>query len=245
MRKMLIAAAAFTLALLMCASAFASTVPSVTLEGLITEAGDGWFLMSDVTQGAVRVNLDDATTAYDGIAGKDAMAVGQYVYVTYNGIMTRSLPPQVTAQKVSCFVVNGTVTDILENGALVEGDTVLGSVIVHGYAGMPPLYQSVPVTLYYNGIMALSYPPQITVAYAVVPALTGAVSSAGTTGFTLTAGDGTVYTISVSAATEMQSLPANGEQVTVYYSGTPGENSTVTAFGVAAAQAAQPTATPN
>jgi hypothetical protein len=48
-------------------------------------------------------------------------------------------------------------------------------VIVHGGDTLPPVYEGVAITLYYSGVIALSFPPQISAAYAVVPTLTGMV----------------------------------------------------------------------
>ncbi len=192
----------------------------LTLEGLITETGGGYFLLNDVELGPVRVNLEDGETAYEGVITKDTLAVGQYVYVQYNGAMTRSVPPQVTAEKVSCFTVAGTVTGILNDGYTVEGDPVLGTVIVHTDDAFPLILKGVPVTVYYSGVMALSYPPQVTAVHTVVPALTGVASGVTDGGFTLTGDTGTAYRVTVSADTAVYALPAEGERLTVYYDGT-------------------------
>lgn len=212
-------------------SAFATATASAQLEGLITETGNGYFLMNDAAQGEVRVNLDDATTAYEGTATKDSLAVGQYVYVQYNGVMTRSQPPQVTADKVSCYEVTGTVAAILDTGFTVENDPILGTVIVRLADGLPPVYEGVPITLYYNGVMALSYPPQITAVYIVVPTLEGLASDLSEDGFSLTLDDGSLYRVSVTEETAMLALPAEGDRLLVYYNGDTG--ATVTALAVA------------
>ena len=214
-----------TLSFAACAEATA------TLEGLITEIDDGYFLMNDVQQGIVRVNLDE-TTVYEGTATQPSLAKGQYVYVQYNGIMTRSLPPQVSAQKVSCFQVNGIVTKLLENGFIVEGDLTLKQVVVHAGSDQPPVFKGMAVTLYYNGIMALSQPPQINAVHMVVPTLSGTVSDVTDKGFTLTSADGTKYTVSLTDETVVSALPANGETLVVYYSGQL-TNGTATALGIA------------
>ena len=201
-------------------AAFAQEAQTATLRGLITGVADGSFLMEDETVGAVRVNLNEAVTAYDGIAARDAMAVGQYVFVTYSGAMTRSIPPQVTALKVGCYVVSGTAEDILLTGVLVGGDAVLGEVIVHVNGHMPTVHRSVPVTVYYNGVMTLSMPPQIDAAYLTVPVLEGTVTELDAGGFTLTQADGEADTVMVTAETLMRMLPAVGDAVRVYYDGT-------------------------
>ena len=165
-RRILTICLAITL-LLGCIVSSQAEAQTTTLQGLVTKVGDGYLLLTDETLGEVRVNMDATITTYEGVAGKDTMVVGQYAFVTYNGIMTRSIPPQVTATKVSVFVVQGTVGEIFTNGYIVEGDAVLGSVLVHMGEGFPSVYQGVPITLYYNGVMALSMPPQINAAYLV------------------------------------------------------------------------------
>ena len=55
---------------------------------------------------------------------------------------------------------------------------------------MPHLYQGMPITVYYNGVMAMSYPGQVTARHIVVPELTGVVSDRDSAGFTLTDAEG-------------------------------------------------------
>ena len=87
---------ALLLALLFTGVSFTAVAETTaTLEGLITEIDDGYFLMQDIQQGSVRVNLDE-TTVYEGTATQTSLAKGQYVYVQYNVVMARSLPPQVS-----------------------------------------------------------------------------------------------------------------------------------------------------
>ena len=210
----------------------AETAAETELEGLITEVGDHYFMLEDVTVGSVRVNLEDSITAYEGIAAADAMAVGQYVYVQYNGIMTRSLPPQVTALKVRCFLVSGTVADILTNGYTVEGDSLLGTVIVHMDSQLGPVYKGVPITLYYNGILALSMPPQVNAAHVVVPLLDGIASQVSDSGFTITDDQGTNYAIMFNQDTDMRTLPEEGKTVRVYYNGSLITDQGIVALGI-------------
>ncbi len=221
------------LALPLLAAASETHAGDASLQGLITEVGEGYFIMADETWGAVRVNLDPATTVYEGSAARDTLAVGQYVLVTYDGAMTRSLPPQVTARRVGCFSVTGTVTEILAGGYVVEGDPLLERVIVHMEEGFPPVYAGVPITVYYSGVMALSMPPQIGALHIVVPVLTGTVSALAEGGFTLTDAAGSVYTVTTSADTRFAVMPVGGAQVNVYYSGTLSPDGGVAALQVA------------
>jgi hypothetical protein len=228
--------AALLLALcLLVTGAAAQGAQSATLQGLITALETDGFTMDDALLGTVEVRLDAQLTAYEGIAARDRMAVGQYVYVQYNGALTRSEPPQVTALKVSCFALTGTVGAILENGCIVEGDAVLGTTVVHMAEGLPPVFTGMSITAYYNGVLALSLPPQLTAVHLVVPVLEGTVSGAGAAGFTLTAADGTATAVMLGAGPALAPLPADGATVRVYYNGIAAADGAVTALGVQAA----------
>ena len=206
-----------------------------TLQGLITALETDGFRMDDTVLGTVEVRLDAQLTAYEGIAARDRLAVGQYVYVQYNGILSRSVPPQVTALKVSCFALTGTVGAILENGCVVEGDAVLGTTVVHMAEGQPPVFTGMTVTAYYNGVLALSLPPQLTAVHLVVPVLEGTVSRTADAGFTLTDANGSATAITLTEVTALATLPADGVTVRVYYSGKAAADGAVTALGVQAA----------
>ena len=155
------------------------------LEGLVTELVDGGFVMEDRELGEVLVNMDD-TTVRDGILAEGEIEVGQYVIVAYDGRLTRSIPPQAHADRVGCYVLNGTVSEFLENGVLLTGDELFGDVIVRLNGSVPHIYRDMPITVYYDGVMALSLPGQVTARYVIVPELTGVVSEKDADGFTLT-----------------------------------------------------------
>ncbi len=225
------------LSLMLLAMPFASLAEiatPVTLNGLISEVHEGFFLLEDEAIGTVRVNLDDALTVYEGIAAKGKLAVGQYVFVTYNGIMSRSIPPQVSALKIGCYLLQGTVTDILENGFVVEGDVVLGAVVVHMGEGFPTVYQGASIAVYYNGTMTLSLPPQIAAYHIVVPMVEGTVSQATRGGFTLTDAQGTAFAITLDEHTVTYAAPKDGDQVRVYFLGNLNAADPIAALEVAA-----------
>ena len=76
---------------------------------------------------------------------------------------------------------------------------------------MPHLYQGMPITVYYNGVMAMSYPGQVTARHIVVPELTGTVSDRDSAGFTLTDADGNEYRVLLSEQTFTGVLSASVE----------------------------------
>ena len=181
------------------------------LEGLVTELVDGGFVMEDRELGEVLVNMDD-TTVRDGILAEGEIEVGQYVIVAYDGRLTRSIPPQAHADRVGCYVLNGTVSEFLENGVLLTGDELFGDVIVRLNGSVPHIYRDMPITVYYDGVMALSLPGQVTARYVIVPELTGVVSEKDADGFTLTGANGQSYRVLLGEDTFTGMLSASVEE---------------------------------
>ncbi len=184
--------------------------PDTLLEGLVTEVLEQGFVMEDIELGSVLLNVDE-TTVMDGILAEGDIEVGQYVFVEYDGRLTRSLPPQAHADRVGCYRLTGTVDLSLSMGVLLTGDPIFGDVIIRVDGSMPHLYQGMPITVYYNGVMAMSYPGQITARHIVVPELTGTVSDRDSAGFTLTDADGNEYRVLLSEQTFTGVLSASVE----------------------------------
>ena len=170
------------------------------LEGIVTEIVDGGFVMEDAEQGEVMLNTSDATV-FDGMLIEGELAVGQYVFVEYDGRMTFSLPPQAHADRVACHVLTGSVTEVLEDGSILMMDDTFGETIVHPGEGMSHVYAGMPITVYYDGVMTLSLPGEAAASHIILPQLTGTVSSKTEEGFTLTDADGVEYQVLFSEET--------------------------------------------
>jgi len=132
------------------------------IAGVITEITDAYLLISTADQGEVQVNVS-ADTLYEG----DALAVGDYIHVTYDGKMTRSLPPQVGALKVGCYVRTG-VVGAVEDGVFTlsaEGEELR---VNADPAVMADVAEGQTVTVYFNGAMTMSLPAQIGAEHIVI-----------------------------------------------------------------------------
>lgn len=129
------------------------------LGGEVTEVGEGYFVMNDAELGEVQVNLGD-DSAFDGVE-PDELAVGQFVYVLYDGKMTRSLPPQVFALRVSMYAVSGGITELTDGKMTLVRDEIGDEVIVSLPEDAPELAVGDHVTAYTTGIMTLSIPAQM------------------------------------------------------------------------------------
>ena len=142
------------------------------IEGIVAENSEEGILISTAEMGNVLVLTSDETI----LEGAEALVEGDYVYVDYNGMMTRSLPPQITAMVIRSYRLKGIVTEIFaeENAMLINTES-------HGdvYVNLPAADEAtdesaeeaveqaaVPqagdaVTVYFNGAMTMSLPAQI------------------------------------------------------------------------------------
>ncbi len=160
----LIRIAALLLAALLGLSACQAQEPAPVIEyadlaGVVVEITEGYILIETADQGQVQVNVSDATV-YEG----DPIAEGDYIHVTYDGMMTRSLPPQISALRVGCYVRTGTVGEITEDGFMLLSSTEEIRVNAEK-ALLEGLTQGQKVSVYFNGAMTMSLPAQIGAEY--------------------------------------------------------------------------------
>ena len=129
------------------------------LTGQITEIADDYIILEGTEQGTVQVNLFDDTV----FGGKlpDELAVGESAQVIYDGKMTRSIPPQVTALAVDVCVLEGKVAEILEDGrVLIDRTDVMEQVILSLPEGVE-LKVGDSAVFYTTGIATMSLPAQM------------------------------------------------------------------------------------
>jgi len=87
---------------------------------------------------------------------------GQFIIADYNGMMTRSLPPQISAQHLYVYVMEGTVTEqLIEDNAFLMETELQGLVMVRLPEGMRMPNAEENVRVFFNGVMTLSLPGQI------------------------------------------------------------------------------------
>ena len=135
------------------------------LSGVVVEMNDAFILIEDENGGQVQVNLFE-DTAIEG----DAIVPGALIHVLYNGMMTRSLPPQVAAMRVSCFAFTGEIAEMNQHGFLLHPDEGIDEVQVNAPdALLEGLEPGSRVTVYFSGAMTMSLPGQIG-AELIVPA---------------------------------------------------------------------------
>ena len=131
----------------------------MTIEGEIIEVADEYIVIKDAELGEVQVNLHD-DTLFEGLA-REELAAGQFASVIYDGMMTRSLPPQINAMSIRVDAITGTVAEVQEDGrVLINRTDVEDQVLVVMPEGVE-LTAGETVTIYTNGMMTMSLPPQM------------------------------------------------------------------------------------
>ncbi len=225
MKKLL----ALALALLMIAalSVYAETetteeieIEYQTIEGIVTEITETCFILDNTDLGEVQVNYDGNTYFSEEIP----FACGQYAFVTYGGMMTRSLPPQIYAESVMVSRMIGSVvsTDEEANTIMIMTD-LHGEVIVHLMETDSALnYAEGDLVMVYNsGAMAMSLPPQIGGSLIMhLYTVTGSVTEIGE-GYVVIDENGAVYQVSFAADTTITASEEMkvGDSVTVLFNG--------------------------
>lgn len=216
MKKMI---AILLAALFVCFAAFAEPAAEalVSMEGSVLEiTEDGGYLINTAEHGEVLVLVSDETYVE---AIRD-IAVGDYLYLDYNGQMSRSIPPQVTASVIRMHILEGSITEIFaeENAVLLTTET-------HGevYATLPEEWNVAEMdietlTIYFNGAMTMSLPPQVNAGY-VIPgyALQGVVTEMGD-GYLLLGEGMEAIQVNVDASLLPENLQ-NGDVIRVIYNG--------------------------
>lgn len=132
----------------------------VEISGEIKEIGEGYILILDAMLGDVQVNLSE-DTIFDGVE-REELAVGQFVQVMYSGMMTRSLPPQITALKVGVYAIAGEVKAVADGSMTIVREEIGDEVIVFLPENAPEIAVGMQVIAYTNGAMTMSLPAQTT-----------------------------------------------------------------------------------
>lgn len=97
-------------------------IPEVyMIEGAVIQNDENGILINTADMGPVLVMTGEETLW----EGTETLEAGDYAYVDYNGMMTRSLPGQINAMVIRSYRMEGTVTEIMaeENAMLISTET--------------------------------------------------------------------------------------------------------------------------
>ena len=125
------------------------------LYGQITEITEEYVMIKTAELGDVQVLLGENTI----IEGVETLELGQTAKVLYTGMMTRSLPPQITALLIGVYAVSGVVIAADEGSVTVTGENGEVILILPEGAEVPAVGDV--ITAYTTGVSTMSIPPQM------------------------------------------------------------------------------------
>ena len=127
---------------------------------------DGAFLLLNQDNQTVQVNTDQDTV----VDLSDALHAGQYVFVDFDGITTRSIPAQLYAQRIYGAVLNGVVSAVQDREVTPIEDETQQEYIVHLPDDLELPVEGEHIAVYFNGAVTMSLPAQLgAVAWDVIP----------------------------------------------------------------------------
>lgn len=158
----------------------AQAVQTVVLSGYVLEVQEDSLLIRTPEGLHVQAHLTGETV----FEGAD-VRVGDFVHVLYNGMMTRSLPAQITALTVSCHKLEGVVSELSEDGfTLTFGEEIHRvNATQEQLAG---IQDGMFVTVYHEGMMTMSIPAQVVASHIRGQEIIGVVTEMIEGGFLLT-----------------------------------------------------------
>ena len=161
-----------SICLLLSTTAFAYELPapnSYEITGYVLEVLPDGFKIQATDGRHIVANVTDKTH-WDGLYADRALVAGDFVIIGYNGAMTRSIPMQIHADRVSCFLLEGKVTEILDATSILLTEVpTYGEVIVHVQTDASVLPVGLSLRVLYNGVMAMSLPGQISAHVLLIP----------------------------------------------------------------------------
>lgn len=165
-------------------------ITAYDLSGYVMDVTDETILLKTPDGLYVEAKLTDETTA-EGTAA----AIGDYIHVIYNGMMTRSLPAQITAEHVRSSKLTGVVADMTENGFTIVTDS--DEYLVNAEADkLTGIQTGMTATVYFNGAMTMSLPAQVSAEHIRGEVITGTVTEMTSEGFLVSVeGVETPYTV--------------------------------------------------
>lgn len=186
----------------------------VLLDGFITDVLDDSLLLLTKDGLAVEALLNEDTI----FEGKNA-AIGDYVQIVYNGIMTRSLPAKITAMAVRNHILMGVVSDLAETGfTLTFGEEIYQ--VSADAALLEGIQDGMFITLYYNGMMTRMIPAGVTAMHIRGQEIVGTITEMVEGGFTLTVeGEEIPYHVGIKDGAFQFVQPEPGVEVIVITDG--------------------------
>ena len=187
---------------------------TVILSGFVLDMNDEFILVKTADGLYVEALLTEETV----FEGKDA-AIGDLIHIAYNGMMTRSLPAQITAQHIGNYMLMGVVSELTESGfTLAFGEEIYQ--VNADAAQLEGIQDGMFITVYHMGQMTMSIPAQVSAAHIRGEEIVGIVTEMVEGGFTLTVeGEELPYHVAIMADALLFVQPEPGLEVSVVSNG--------------------------
>ena len=150
------------------------------VEGFVMDVQDEFILLQTRDGLMVEALLTELTY----VDGKE-VAIGDFVTVSYDGQMTRSIPAQITAQYIGDYMLMGVVSELTETGfTLTFGEDIYA--VTADAALLEGIQDEMFVTVFHNGQMTRMIPAGVNALHIRGQEIVGVVTEMVEGGFTLT-----------------------------------------------------------
>jgi len=188
---------------------------SFQLSGFITAIEDGFIMMSGYGT-EYQVNIDENTI----IEGTEALNIGDWIRFVHNGQMTRSLPPQLYAQVIRSYCLNGVVSELTENSFTLTADDETAYVVNFDPEAFIGVQDGMEVKVWFDGMMTRSLPAQVTATHIRLQEMAGVITEVTEEGFLMTDEAGVDVFVHVSEMTNVFTAIEEGAAIRVVCDGT-------------------------
>lgn len=129
------------------------------MTGTVTEITEDAIIFTTADGQTIQANLSE-DTVQEYLLPSETLTVGDFIHVTYNGQMTRSIPAQIAAMVVRAYVQQGQVTAMGDAYFMLK--TEFDEIQVNCTAEqLAQVTEGAQVTVYFSGAMTMSLPAQI------------------------------------------------------------------------------------
>ena len=132
---------------------------SYYVSGYVLEVMEDGSLLIITNDGEeIVIHMNDETI----VGFEEPITPGQFIIADYNGMMTRSIPAQISAQYLYAYAMDGVVTEqLVEENAFMMETEVQGLVMVRLPENLRMPNVDEHIRVHFNGVMTMSLPGQI------------------------------------------------------------------------------------